>query len=303
MISYTAGSKEEVILALLPVPDNLTNLSIFTDELTVNSSTHSPKVFIEIFEVPVGIVALLLVCYGAVSIISVVGNICVLWVVISRRRMRTVTNYFIGNLALADIVIGLFAVPFQFQAALLQKWLLPAFLCAFCPFVQALSVNVSVFTLSAIAFDRYRAVFSPFNRRGTSKLCAKLIILGIWFLGTIAASPYAMAFRVSSVYDPKTGEYTRPFCTNREVPMSIWAIYHYTLVILQYFLPLCFISYAYGRMALRLRNDGVTRPPRDEAILKNKKKVRKYDLIFKGFLFTPELSAFIHIIHPLCKPY
>lgn len=34
--------------------------------------------------------------------------------------MRTVTNFLLANLSLADIIIGLFAIPFQFQAALLQ---------------------------------------------------------------------------------------------------------------------------------------------------------------------------------------
>jgi leucokinin receptor len=49
----------------------------------------------------------------------------------------------------------------QFQAALLQRWNLPHFMCAFCPFVQVLSVNVSVFTLTAIAVDRHRAILNP----------------------------------------------------------------------------------------------------------------------------------------------
>jgi leucokinin receptor len=49
----------------------------------------------------------------------------------------------------------------QFQAALLQRWNLPHFMCAFCPFVQVLSVNVSVFTLTAIAVDRHRAILYP----------------------------------------------------------------------------------------------------------------------------------------------
>jgi leucokinin receptor len=50
---------------------------------------------------------------------------------------------------------------FQFQAALLQRWNLPAVMCPFCPFVQVLSVNVSIFTLTAIAIDRHRAILSP----------------------------------------------------------------------------------------------------------------------------------------------
>ena len=36
------------------------------------------------------------------------------------RRMRTVTNMYIANLAFADVTIALFAIPFQFHAALLQ---------------------------------------------------------------------------------------------------------------------------------------------------------------------------------------
>ena len=52
---------------------------------------------------------------------------------------QSVTNFFIANLALADVIIGLFAIPFQFQAALLQRWNhLPDFLCPFCPFFQVL---------------------------------------------------------------------------------------------------------------------------------------------------------------------
>ena len=47
------------------------------------------------------------------------------------------TNYFIANLALADVIIGLFSIPFNFQAALLQSWNhLPDFLCPFSPFFQ-----------------------------------------------------------------------------------------------------------------------------------------------------------------------
>ena len=43
--------------------------------------------------------------------------------------MRTVTNYFIANLSIADVVIGCLSIPFQFQAALLQRWDLPRLLC------------------------------------------------------------------------------------------------------------------------------------------------------------------------------
>lgn len=65
-------------------------------------------------------IVLLSICYGAISVLSVVGNALVMWAVIGSRRMqRSATNWLLANLALADVVIGLFVVPFQFQAALL----------------------------------------------------------------------------------------------------------------------------------------------------------------------------------------
>ena len=35
-----------------------------------------------------------------------------------------------------DIALHLVTIVFQFQAALLQRWNLPSFLCPFCPFFQ-----------------------------------------------------------------------------------------------------------------------------------------------------------------------
>jgi len=54
-----------------------------------------------------------------------VGNLLVIVVVLASARMRTVTNYFIANLSIADVMIGCLSIPFQFQAALLQRWDLP----------------------------------------------------------------------------------------------------------------------------------------------------------------------------------
>lgn len=66
-----------------------------------------------LYEVPVGIIVLLSIFYGSISIIAVIGNCLVIWIVATTRQMQTVTNLFIANLALADVVIGMFVIPFQ----------------------------------------------------------------------------------------------------------------------------------------------------------------------------------------------
>jgi leucokinin receptor len=107
-----------------------------------------------LYDVPTSVIILLSLFYGLISLTALVGNSLVIYVVVVSRRMRTVTNFYICNLAFADVTIALFAIPFQFHAALLQRWDLPEFMCQFCPTVQILSVNVSIFTLVAISLDR-----------------------------------------------------------------------------------------------------------------------------------------------------
>lgn len=53
--------------------------------------------------------------------------------------MWTETLILTANLAVADIIMALFVIPFHFQAALLQRWDLPEFRCPICPFVQVSS--------------------------------------------------------------------------------------------------------------------------------------------------------------------
>lgn len=69
--------------------------------------------FAALYDVPLGLIILLSCFYGSISIIAVIGNSLVIWIVATTRQMQTVTNLFIANLALADVIIGMFAIPFQ----------------------------------------------------------------------------------------------------------------------------------------------------------------------------------------------
>ena len=232
-----------------------------------------------LYDVPGSLVAFLSVAYGAVSLAAVIGNCAVLWFVVRSHRLRTVTNIFIANLAVADILIGALAIPFQFVAALLQRWILPHFMCPFCAFVQIVSVNVSIFTLTAIAADRYLIVGHLLHFR-INKQRAKSILIQIWVIAVLVASPAAVALQVALVPDVDeraldllflqtsgASQHLRPdvplnlslnlpykyMCDNRGLDSLLWRWYNRSLVFIQYILPVCVLTFAYGKMALRLR--------------------------------------------------
>ena len=69
-----------------------------------------------LYEVPNHFIVLLTIAYGAISLTAVLGNSIVLYLVVRSSKLRTaVTNLYIANLAIADILIGALAIPFQFQ--------------------------------------------------------------------------------------------------------------------------------------------------------------------------------------------
>ncbi|XP_050521027.1 RYamide receptor-like isoform X2 [Daktulosphaira vitifoliae] len=254
---------------------NDSNTFNITNYCSTNSTDLSTEVTV-LYDVPVSIIVLLSIFYGTISVMAVVGNTLVIWIVTSSRRMHNVTNCYIANLALADIVIGLFSIPFQFQAALLQRWNLPAVMCPFCPFVQVLSVNVSIFTLTAIAIDRHRAILSPLRATPT-KFRAKLLIATIWIAAFTLATPMAIALRVQVIeYTDGAGyKLEKPFCHNLRLPEQTMFLYRVTLLFVQYVVPVIIITVVYVRMALRLWGShapGNAQDSRDANLMRNKKK-------------------------------
>lgn len=49
--------------------------------------------------------------YFSIFLLCMVGNILVCLIVVKNRRMRTVINLFILNLAISDLLVGIFCIP------------------------------------------------------------------------------------------------------------------------------------------------------------------------------------------------
>jgi len=134
-------------------------------------------------------------------------------------------------------------------------------------------VNVSVFTLTAIAVDRHRAIVAPLRGARPSSLRARLTLASIWVLGGGLALPMTIAMRVTQL---EQGDTSKPFCYNVNLSQEQMMMYRRVLVALQYFVPLCVISAVYARMGFRLwgsRAPGNAENMRDANLLKNKKRV------------------------------
>lgn len=118
----------------------------------------------------------------AIAFLSTVGNLLVCAAVSLNRKLRTVTNYFLVSLAVADICVGAIAIP----CAILTDIGLPRhnlYLCLLMLSVLIMFTQSSIFSLLAVAVERYVAIFMPFRYQAlmTSRN-AVLVILATWLL-------------------------------------------------------------------------------------------------------------------------
>lgn len=95
-----------------------------------------------------------LLIFGGMVLVAAAGNLVVIWIVLVNRQMRTVTNAFIVNLSIADIMVSTLNVIFNFVYMLNGDWLFGSTYCKVSNFIAILSVAASVFTLMAISIDR-----------------------------------------------------------------------------------------------------------------------------------------------------
>ena len=94
--------------------------------------------------------------FSVVGTVGVLGNTLVIYVILGDKKMRrSVTNLFILNLAVADLLIMLIGVPEIVQFIINHGWLLGLFFCKSNRYVLVCSLYVSIMSLLAVCVERF----------------------------------------------------------------------------------------------------------------------------------------------------
>ena len=118
------------------------------------------------------IVIVLSLAGNSLTIVSVYQNV--------NRRMRTVSNYLIVNLSIADLLITVCNMPRLISIVLIgYEWLVGGtfglLVCKINSAAPFISLLVSTLSFAFIALDRFLAVFFPLRRPMTGKIMAGII--------------------------------------------------------------------------------------------------------------------------------
>lgn len=94
-----------------------------------------------------------------IALVSVLGNILVIWAVIVNQALRDTTFFFIVSLAVADIAVGALVIPL---AIIISIGLETEFYsCLMVACIMLILTQSSILALLAIAVDRYLRVKIP----------------------------------------------------------------------------------------------------------------------------------------------
>ncbi|XP_016161300.1 PREDICTED: probable G-protein coupled receptor 19, partial [Ficedula albicollis] len=98
-----------------------------------------------------GEIAAASVVWGALWLISVLGNFLVCLVIHRSRRTQSTTNYFVVSLACADLVSSVGSAPLLLLQLSSGRWLLGSGVCRLGRYLQYLTPCVQTYVLLAIS--------------------------------------------------------------------------------------------------------------------------------------------------------
>ncbi|XP_043921435.1 kappa-type opioid receptor [Protopterus annectens] len=208
----------------------------FTDEGGIHNATHA---------LPVIITAV----YSVVFVVGLVGNLLVMFVIIRYTKMKTATNIYIFNLAVADALVTS-TMPFQSTYYLMNSWPFGEVPCKIVASIDYYNMFTSIFTLTMMSVDRYIAVCHPVKALDfRTPLKAKVINVCIWLLSSAVGIPAII------LGGTKTRDGTTECALQFPQPYWYWDnTMKICVFVFAFVIPVLIITVCYTMMILRLKS-------------------------------------------------
>uniref|UniRef100_A0A8C5X281 Neuropeptides B and W receptor 1 n=1 Tax=Malurus cyaneus samueli TaxID=2593467 RepID=A0A8C5X281_9PASS len=209
------------------------------EDLNMSTPPLSPRYYIT---VPV--------IYSVICAVGLTGNTAVIYVILKAPKMKTVTNIFILNLAIADELFTL-VLPINIADYLLLQWPFGELMCKLIVSIDQYNTFSSIYFLAVMSIDRYLVVMATTKSRKMSYRtyrAAKVVSLCVWSVVTVIILPFAAFAKIHK-------EQGRPQCVFVfPHPESVWwkGTRIYTLI-LGFVIPVSTICTLYTTMLCRLR--------------------------------------------------
>lgn len=126
--------------------------------------------------------------FGIIFVVGTTGNGCLIFTVLRYKEMRTAPNYLLVSLATGDLLLILISVPFSSTIYTFDEWPYGEFVCKLNEFLVAFSLGVTVFTLTALSWERYSVIVHPILASKRRPAFKTMTVVGVvWALAAVLA--------------------------------------------------------------------------------------------------------------------
>ena len=191
--------------------------------------------------------------FAVIFLVGVIGNGTLIFIVLRNKTLHTTPNIFIVSLSIGDFFLLLVSVPFFALIYTYPNWQFGEFLCKLNGFLKALSLGVSIFTLTALSVDRYIAITFPMrSHMMASNKKTILTSAGIWLLSALCAVFEGTIIHVEEVHFPH--EKPLKVCRSDLAYLGNWfkCFRAWFRFVIYFLIPILIIGILYSLMARKL---------------------------------------------------
>lgn len=232
-MNSTEGYEEYSDSILSVSPDDLP-LSVSPDDAPC--SLQEVREFTRVF-VPIA--------YSLICVFGLLGNIMVVMTFAFYKKARSMTDVYLLNMAITDILFVL-TLPFWAVTHATGTWVFSNSLCKLMKGIYAVNFNCGMLLLACISLDRYIAIVQAtksFRVRSRTLAHSKIICLVVWAISVFISSP---TFIFNKKYPFQGGiEVCEPQYKSVSEPIT-WKLLGLGLELLfGFFIPLLFMVFCY----------------------------------------------------------
>ncbi|KAH9512933.1 hypothetical protein Btru_037099 [Bulinus truncatus] len=118
------------------------------------------------------------------------GNILVTIAIVQNKKLRTVSNYFVANLSICDLMFVSIVLPVNMYTYLTDGWQFQPEICKFIGFLGYTLTGTTIMTITLIAWNRYKLVVDVSKYKQLFRKNNMIIMLACtWIVPIVCLQP------------------------------------------------------------------------------------------------------------------
>ncbi|XP_054451020.1 C-C chemokine receptor type 6 [Pteronotus mesoamericanus] len=184
------------------------------------------------------------IAYSLICVFGLLGNILVVVTFAFYKKAKSMTDVYLLNMAIADILFVL-TLPFWATSHATGQWLFSSAICKLVRGIYAINFHCGMLLLACVSLDRYIAIVQAtksFRLRSQTLVHHRGICLAVWALSAVISIP---TFTFHQKYSLQGGDVCEPRYTGFPEPLRLKLLMLGLQLFFGFFVPLVFMVFCY----------------------------------------------------------